>query len=322
MAGIPSPASPAPDSAQLACRNCGAAAPGTYCPQCGQETSLALPTVRALLREAAGRYVAFDGRMWRTLDSLLLRPGFLTREYLAGRRRRYIRPARLFLVLSIGLFALLRFEGKVPPLNDLVQARAEQRKAALAEANADVGTAGLQVDSDFGLHLGGKDALLNGTALDQLGGRWLAPVRQRAALFNQLPRQQKAEQLFSGMLRYGPYAMFALLPLFALLLKLVYTGRSRRYPERPRRYAAHLVFGAHNHAFLFFVVALLVLLPEGPWNGALGIWAVLYLLLSMRAVYGGRWSGVLARASVITLIYVAFFALVMVGLVVAAILLR
>jgi hypothetical protein len=36
-----------------------------------------------------GRYVALDGRLWRTLGALLFRPGFLTREYLAGRRRRF-----------------------------------------------------------------------------------------------------------------------------------------------------------------------------------------------------------------------------------------
>jgi len=40
------------------CRNCGAFAPDLGCPACGQETSLALPTARQFLREAAGRYVA------------------------------------------------------------------------------------------------------------------------------------------------------------------------------------------------------------------------------------------------------------------------
>ena len=70
---------PAPPDSPALCRNCGAAAPGAFCPSCGQETSLALPTVRAMLREAAGRYVAFDGRMWRTLAALVARPGLLTR---------------------------------------------------------------------------------------------------------------------------------------------------------------------------------------------------------------------------------------------------
>ena len=58
----------------------------------------ALPTFAQFLREATGRYVAFDGKLWKTLFPLLFRPGFLTRAYLAGKRRRYIGPARLFLV--------------------------------------------------------------------------------------------------------------------------------------------------------------------------------------------------------------------------------
>ena len=124
------------------------------------------------------------------------------------------------------------------------------------------------------------------------------------------------------MLRYGPYAMFALLPLFALLLKIVYVGRARRYPLRPRGYAAHLVFGAHNHAFVFLAVALLVLLPDGTVRTALIIWVIAYVLLSMRAVYGGRWSGVIARAAVISLVYLVIFSMVVAGLVVATILLR
>ena len=51
--------------------------------------------------------------------------------------------------------------------------------------------------------------------------------------------------------------MFALLPAFAALLKVVYLGRSRRYPSRPRLYGEHLVFAAHNHAFLFVVGSLM-----------------------------------------------------------------
>ncbi len=123
------------------------------------------------------------------------------------------------------------------------------------------------------------------------------------------------------MLRYGPYAAFALLPLFALLMKLVYVGRVRSYPLRPRRYAAHLVFGAYNHAFLF-LVGLLLVLPIAPLRAALIIWAIVYLLWSMKTVYGGRWSGVLARALVILFAYSVFFAVVIGGLVVAAIMLR
>lgn len=293
------------------CRNCGAQAPGAYCPNCGQETSLALPTIRSMLREAAGRYIALDGRLWRTLVALLFRPGFLSREYFAGRRRRYIRPARLFLVFSVALFALFRLEGKPPAF---VSEPSQGGNKTIAR-EGDAGHS-LSIDSDLGVHIDG------GTKLDQIGGPWLAPLRQRAELFNRLPGQEKQDQIFAGMMRYGPYALFALLPLFALLLKLAYVGRARSYPLRPRRYAAHLVFGAYNHAFLFLVVALFALLPSGLLRGMLAVWTIVYLLRSMRAVYGGRWSGVLARAAVIFLAYVVCFAFVMAGLVIAAILLR
>jgi len=286
----------AAERAAHACRNCGAPAAGVYCPNCGQETSLALPTVRNMLREAAGRYVALDGRMWRTLFPLLFRPGFLTREYFAGRRRRYIRPARLFLVLSIALFAALRFMGE-PAIGELMRSDGgEIARDAKAEQN---------------------DTL----DIDLPEGSWLDPLRRRIKQFNRLDRPQRNEQIVAGMLRYGPYAAFALLPLFALLLKLLYLGRGRRYPLRPRRYAAHLVFGAHSHAFVFLAGILLLVVAAAPLRTALVLWMIAYLLWSMKVVYGGRWSGVLARALVISFVYLIFFSLAVAGLVVAAVLL-
>ena len=119
-------------------------------------------------------------------------------------------------------------------------------------------------------------------------GAWLDALQQRIDVFNRLSRAERGEQIFAGALRYGPYAAFALLPLFALLMKLVYLGRGRRYPLRPRRYAAHLVFGAHNHAFVFLVCAPIALIPIAPVRGALIVWAIAYLPWSMKTVYGGR----------------------------------
>jgi hypothetical protein len=285
-----------------ACRNCGAPAEQAYCPACGQETSLALPTVRTMLREAAGRYVALDGRAWRTMVPLLLRPGFLTREYFAGRRRRYIRPARLFLVASIALFAVLRFTGGLDALGD--------RKAREADPGARENSA----------H-GGNVAPNPTLRLDLDTGPWLDPVRRRVEHFGRLPRSVMAEQIYSGMTRYGPYAALVLLPLFALLLKVIYLGRARRYPARPQRYAAHLVYAAHSHAFVFCAYVVYALVPVAVVRGGLVMWMLAYLPWSMKSVYGGRWSGVVVRTLVISAIYFLLFALTVAGLVVAVVLL-
>src|ERR1700726_63581 len=178
------------------CRNCGAPVAGAYCSTCGQETKLRLPTLREFLREAAGRYVAFDGRFWRTVFALLTRPGFLTREYLAGRRRRYIRPARLYLFATLIFFAVTRLLVGPVEIPDIHPDTPEESKY-------------LPPDKGFNVQMG-EDAF----GSPELQKRWNR--------FNNLGKDEKAEQLGEGMLRYAPYAMFVLLPAFALLLKLVY----------------------------------------------------------------------------------------------------
>jgi len=287
----------AEENAPPTCRNCGVPVDGAYCAACGQETALRLPTLREFLREAAGRYVALDGRFWRTMFALLARPGFLTREYLAGRRRRYIRPARLYLFATLIFFAVTRL--LVGPI-DIFEVRADTPEEAKY----------LSPDKGFNVQMG-EDAF--GSL--ELQKRWNR--------FNNLRRSDKAEQLGEGMLRYAPYALFVLLPAFALLLKLVYLGRRRRYPRRPRLYGEHLVFAAYDHAFVFVAATIMLLLLGRTMALTIGGWVVgVYLLLSLRSVYGGPWVGLLLRAFVLFVSYMVLVGLATAGLVVAAILLR
>lgn len=318
LSGAP-PADDRP-AGEIACRNCGADAPGAYCPACGQETALRLPGAGRFMREAAGRYVALDGRMWRTLFALTFRPGFLTREYLAGRRKRYVRPARLVLVLAIALFAAVRLTANP---DDLVKIDPPAAGAAAAGKDAPAAIAadhepltiggegsGLRIDEALNVHLVGVDL--------PLADR----VERRLQGFNELDRAQKSRELVGGMLRYGPYALVAMLPAFALLMKLLYAGRARRYPDRPRRYAEHLVYGAHNHAFVALVGTVASVVQQPPLTLVLVAWTAAYLPWSMRAVYGGRWSGVFARAAVAIVAYAVIFAMAVTGLVLAAVVLR
>ena len=300
-------ASSVPDAAAR-CRNCGAAAPGNYCANCGQETSLALPSAGRFLREAAGRYVAFDGRFWRSIHRLMFRPGVLTRDYLAGQRRRYVRPARLFVGLSIALFAVLRFTTE-PPV--VIERAADAVGPPVEAAKGRPAKGGLLVDSDLGVVFG-----------DEAWSPRLAPLRRRLEAFNRLTGSERFLQVMNGMLRYGPYAAIGLLPVFALLLRIAYAGRARRHPNRPRLYAAHLVFGAHNHAFLFLAVGLMLLIESTALRWVLGAWIAVYMLASMKTVYGGRWAGIVARALFVGVAYSIVFAIALVGLLLAAVALR
>ncbi len=334
------------------CRNCGAQAPGNFCPECGQETRIALPTFPAFMREAAGRYVALDGRLGRTLAALVARPGFLTLEYFAGRRKRYIRPARLFLVLYLLLFAVIGLMQSPLDVKDgVVQigpdpeagappAAAQGAKGAAKSPPKDAMAAGTKskppsdkgsapvpkmaiVDSEDGETLFGLDKDMN------LALRWngqdvpLPPqLVKRWDHFRALPQDEKAERIYAGMLRFGPYAVVALLPAFALLLKLAYLGRGKRYPGRPQRYAEHLVYAAHLHAFAAIVLLVIVLVPFDPLRFGLFAWIVFYVMRARQRVYRGRWWAGLIRAFLIAIVYTVLMGLAMAALLVAAVMLR
>ncbi|HQR11861.1 MAG TPA: DUF3667 domain-containing protein [Casimicrobiaceae bacterium] len=286
-----------------------------------------LPTARVFLREAAGRYVALDGRMWRTLAALLFRPGFLTREYYRGRRRRYIRPARLFLVLSLGLFAAIRFFASAPDLIDLeptdapagaAPAKQGARSASKSVAKTSESDSGEIQMPGFTIHVDPEFNLDVGDATSPFAQE----LKRRFKHFNGLSRQEKSEQVFLGAVRYGPYAMFVLMPAYALLLLVAYLGRGRRYPDRPQRYAEHLVFAAHTHAFLFLIGVLALAIPVTAVRAALGFWWLLYVLWATKVVYRGSWIGLVSRAFLVSIFYLVLFALAMAGLLLVAILIR
>lgn len=315
---------PAEDVSASPCRNCGAPASGNFCAHCGQETALALPTFRSFMREAAGRYVALDGRLWRTLFALAARPGYLTLEYFAGRRRRYIRPARLFLVFYLLLFAVIGLVQSPADLGDeivFVQSdgatqshppgsQATTVPAPEAPKPADDTRVGLDKDLNLTLRVGGADLALP------------VPLRRRYEQFKALSKDQKAERLYAGALRYGPYAMVALLPAFAWLQMLVYLGRARPYPARPRRYAQHLVYSAHLHAFAAMVFIVMLALPYPALRTALLLWLIVYVLRARHVVYGGRWWAGLLRTTVVAVCYSVLISLAMLGLLAAAVMLR
>jgi hypothetical protein len=100
------PALPTPTTAEL-CRNCDAQLQGHFCHSCGQPHKPLDPTFKDLWHEGVHEFLHIDGKILHTVKLLLLRPGFLTAEFLAGRRARYMGPFRLYLTISLIFFFLL-----------------------------------------------------------------------------------------------------------------------------------------------------------------------------------------------------------------------
>ena len=86
------------------CPNCSQTLDGEFCANCGQrDVDLERP-IGDLLRELIWETLDVDGRAGRTLRTMFRYPGLLTSEFLAGKRRMYTSPLRLYIVVSIAFF--------------------------------------------------------------------------------------------------------------------------------------------------------------------------------------------------------------------------
>jgi len=110
-----------------ACADCGAEVTGRFCSNCGQAAHVHR-TLLHLGEELLHGVMHFDGRFWRTLPLLAVNPGRLTREWVQGRRTRYVSPLAMFLFTLFVMFFALSFmphpEGHSTSLADRI---AEQR---------------------------------------------------------------------------------------------------------------------------------------------------------------------------------------------------
>ena len=95
------------EAEEHSCPECGTAGGGAFCHNCGEQMETHLFSVKHYVKEIFHDFAVFDTKFFRTIPALLFKPGFLSREYLAGRRRRYLTPARLYtLIAFFSFFAL------------------------------------------------------------------------------------------------------------------------------------------------------------------------------------------------------------------------
>ncbi len=273
------------------CHNCHTSAPGNFCSACGQSTTLHVPSAREFLHEFVSHYVALEGKLWRTLALLLFRPGALSNEYLAGRRVRYVEPLRVYLTFSILFFAILKFSS--PDVFLTAQGQQAQASAHGPRQIPESKTLPIRVSI-----LGQTPALPH---------QWQD--------FVQLPTAEKQKLVVDSFYHYAPYAMFCLMPLFALFLKILYLGSGRRYGE-------HFLFALHTNAFAFITMALMTLIPVDLVRLALGAWLLAYLPWAMWRVYPSGKLATVCRWLLLMAAYVLAMSLAIVACIAIGVMLR
>ena len=283
-------AAPAPPSAApAACANCGDASPGKFCPACGQERRTRLISLREMAVDFLDDQLALNSRLPATVFCLLLRPGFLTEEYLRGRIARYIRPLRLYLASSVVFFLLLSVEGSGLVKLGLAEGkgvgvRLDADSLGLVEALAaemPAAPAATSATSAPGFRL--PTPVVDGSWVDSINVSSASPtinrlLEQKRAHFRRMTPQEAFREVMAEFREHVPTMMFFLLPVFALLLKLLYARRGRLYVE-------HFVFALHLHAFAFAAFTVMLLAGNPVVSNVMGCWVLLYTFLAMRRVY-------------------------------------
>lgn len=109
---------PDPEPEIPRCLNCEAPVDLFYCGNCGQSLRQVRVSIGSLLIDFLGDAFTFDSKLFRSMQPLFFRPGFLTLEFMRGRRVHYIPPVRMYLFFSILFFLSINLTRTTGPSPD------------------------------------------------------------------------------------------------------------------------------------------------------------------------------------------------------------
>lgn len=269
------------------CLNCNAVVEDRYCSICGQENLEPQETAGHLIGHFFNDITHFDGKFFSSLKYLLTKPGFLSAEYVAGRRASYLNPVRMYVFTSF-IFFLIFFSFKAGkgsgPVefdtgskSDTAQPAANAIKDSIRSAdpvakpakgkNADDSAINIISDEDNGRGFFSSifhsldnyrdrkeyDSLTDAGKVND-GFFTRALTKKKISLKERYGDDEKLmdEKFMESFQHSIPQMFFLSLPLFALFLKLLYVRRKKFY------YVAHAIFTIHFYIAVYIIALLAI----------------------------------------------------------------
>ncbi|MFN7056923.1 DUF3667 domain-containing protein [Hyphomonas sp.] len=304
------------------CRNCGTLVTERFCPACGQLGASFQRPGYSLIASSIGDLFAFDGRLWRTLPALLFRPGRVTRDYIDGKRARYVPPFRLFLLSSVIFYIIvfgvlerqpwmlefrfnpamisgrtMQFDGVTLSLGDdeaVTELRARLDEAVLDPAQRAAVEAALEearsgdVMRQFIRPDGSIDREMLRAAIAEEAGPEMPPAQVAAAQASAdrvVRIYENQTRVAQRLKEWAPRLTLLFMPVFSLLLAFSYAWHRRKYIYD------NLITGLHFQTFLHVLLGALVLasvaFPKfAPFSPLVAIPAMFaYLGRTLRVAY-------------------------------------
>lgn len=284
-----------------------------FCPSCGQLNNTKKETAVGLVKELVEEFLHLDSKVIRSLVPLLFKPGFLTVDYINGKRARYFHPVRMFLIVTVIMFIVGGFSSNK---EDKI-AKSKKQMASADSSNVDNDTLNLRADSTYTFNtetLQFEREESNKTGINNANFYWsFGSVKiQRDTLqryldkgitepsvlmdtfkiektffntifFSQAIKSQLAgkEKIFDYYKHKLPWLFFSLMPVFAFVLYLFYIRRKIFFVD-------HLIFAFHLHSATFMINTIQDLITWlTPLNSAiLSYYIPIYYFISLKKVYG------------------------------------
>ena len=315
------------------CENCGAELQGHWCAKCGQPAIEYRRSFRYVVADLLNEFLNWDSKFFTTIALLILKPWRLTNEFLAGKRVRYVNPLRLYLLASILFFFAVNYgakginfdASKLGPKDradleaelkkeDLPPAAREKLEALLRDSSpSHAPSPATNVPSPTPAPTASSDVASQPTESANEQKKKYGKIGERPFVafddaksttpFERWIEARAKEKMGEHGTKMGlfistlfsnlPYMMLCCIPLFALVLKLLYVRRRLFYID-------HLIYALHIHTFFYAGVMLIVLATIGLIRfapGALAGWLIALLwiafvtqiFLSIRYVYRQGW---------------------------------
>ena len=302
---------------EKSCLNCNAVVNGRYCSVCGQENLEPQESIWHLIVHFFNDITHFDGKFFSSVKYVITKPGFLTAEYARGRRMSYLNPVRFYVFTSF-LFFLIFFSF-ILNMNEF-KIEKNQNKELSKKRSDKVDSVFSSLGADSLKKVKKKNKVKNkvnilGTgnyrdkkqydSLKLLGltkETWIENLFvERGFKINEKydnDSNKTLDALIENLLHSVPQTLFFTLPLFALVLQLLYMRRSKHY------YVSHVIFTIHLYIFIYidfllkYFFGVLSQLKYLGWLSIveiiLGLGVFYYAYRAMRNFYEqGRWKTLL-----------------------------
>ena len=274
------------------CLNCGTDVPSKYCAECGQLNRDPNFNIKDLIMDFVHDLTHFDGKFFVTTLLLIKKPGFLTRQFIEGKRLKYLNPVRMYVFTSAVFFFFLY---------SLYSLSKDDQKTNTTSIN--ISQDSLDLSSSSGFKSIKEYELNQDTLSESKKDGWFESwsTKQEIRIISKFKNDSAGtfaaiQKEFVSSL---PSLMFVSLPFLALLLQLIFIRR------KGMTYVNHLVFLIHFYIFSFIMTLLFILclvltrydfFSWMAWVAtAVMTWINLYPLFAMKNFYGLSWGGSIWR---------------------------